>query len=120
MSRRPSAAGSPLTWTLALLFLVPIDMAITHTPLLWGRTSFENTHDLKFAQLAQTYQVARKLYAPERPARVRVTLLGDSRLWFGAHAPYVERALRRRAPALDVRVDTLAVFGALIADLEVI
>ena len=120
MSTNRGAAGSPLTWGLALLFLVPIDVAITRTPLLWGPTSYENTHDLRLVQLAETYKTARKLYAPERPARVRVALLGDSRLWFAAHEPYVERQLRRRAPELDVRVDTLAVFGALIGDMEVI
>src|SRR5207253_6327964 len=87
MPRRPGSAGSLLAWALALLLLVPIDALITRTSLLWGRTSYENGLDLRLAQLSQTYQVARKLYAPERPAPVRVALLGDSRLWFAAHEP---------------------------------
>ena len=119
---RPSAAaaGSPFTWALALVFVVLIDAAITRSPILWARMSGEDSLDVRLAQLGQTYQAARKIYAPEREAKVRVALLGDSRIWFPARQPYVERELQRVAPELDVRVDNLGIFGALMGDLEVL
>jgi len=68
----------------------------------------------------QVYDVARTLTRPRRPAEVRVTILGDSRIWFTARPAYVERELRRITPDLDVRVDNLAIFGAKIGDMEIL
>lgn len=118
MDRGARPAGSLRAWGLALVFVLVIDAAITRTGILWGKTSYEDTLDLKLVQLTQTYQAERAIYAPAREAPIRVTVLGDSSIWFPAHAPYVERELRRIAPGLDVRVDNLGVFGALVGDLE--
>ena len=110
-----------LTWILALLLETGFDSAITRTPVLWGEVPSENTLSPALAQIAQTYKVARKLFhAPGRDAQFHVTLLGDSGIWFAGHPAYVEAAIHRREPQLDVRVDNLGVFGALIGDLEVI
>jgi hypothetical protein len=45
-----------------------------------------------------TYDVARKLYHPRRPAAVRVAILGNSRVWFPARDAIVERELQRLDP----------------------
>jgi hypothetical protein len=117
--RPPS--GRPATWLLAVALVALVDAAITRTRVLWGHIPTENTIDPQWAQISQTYQVARKLFHdPGRPAPVRVALLGDSRIWFAGHAPYVERALAAVAPDLDVRVDDLGIFGALAGDLAMV
>ncbi|MBX3025604.1 hypothetical protein KF840_11925 [bacterium] len=118
MGWRRAAAGSPITWLLALAFLGVIELALRSTDLLWRPTASENDLGLFVAQVAQSYQVARRLYGPPpAPAGERVVILGDSRIWFGAQAAYVERELRRQAPGRDVRVEQLAIFGARIGDL---
>ncbi len=120
MPRPRSPAGSPLTWGLAAVFLALIDVGATRTALLWGHTSFEDTRDMARIVFAQTYQAARLIYAPARDARVRVALVGNSRIRIPAQAPYVERELGRLAPGLDVRVDNLGIFGAGMGDYEVL
>ncbi|HJQ85541.1 MAG TPA: hypothetical protein VKA21_15745 [Candidatus Binatia bacterium] len=115
------AASAFRTWALAVFFVLVLDAAITRTSVLWGRLPTEDTINPEFAQIAQTYKAARKLFHdPGRPAAERVAVLGDSRVWFPAHAPYVERALARLRPDLDVRVDDLGIFGVLAGDLEVL
>jgi hypothetical protein len=64
--------------------------------------------------------VARTVYRPRPPAAVRVALLGNSKMWFPARAPYVERELRRIAPDVDARIDNLSFFGARIGDMEIV
>src|SRR5262249_52685382 len=115
MKPNPGPASSPATWGLTLVFVALISAAITHTSILWRRMSGEDTRDVRWAQVAQTFQAARVLYGPHTTDAKRVVLLGDSRVWFAAQSPYVEREIRRIAPDLDVEVDNLAIFGAQIA-----
>jgi hypothetical protein len=68
----------------------------------------------------QTYEALQKVEHPRRNAAVRVALLGNSRLWFGAPDWVVERELQSLRPGLDIRVDNLAFFGARIGDLEMV
>ena len=114
------AATSPLTWLLAIALVAAIDVAITRTPPLWGKTDTWIKSGLDRAYIWQTYDVARTIFHPRRDAATRVEILGNSRVWFPAREAYVERALHERAPDLDVRVDNLAFFGAHIGDLEVV
>jgi len=114
------AAASPVTWLLAIVLLAGIDAAVTRTSLLWGKTSTWVKSGIERVYVWQTYDVARKLYYPRRRAAVRVVLLGNSRIWFPARQPFVERALHRLDPRLDVRVDNLAIFGAHVGDMEII
>src|SRR5262249_3987661 len=114
------AARSPLTWLLSVVFLVAIDLLITRTPPLWGKSETWLKSGIERAYVWQTYGVARKLFYPRRPAAVRVEILGNSRVWFPARDATLERALHERAPQLDVRVDNLAIFGARIGDFEII
>ena len=115
MSRDHNPRSSLLTWGLALVFLVAIDAGITRTSVLWGPTAFENAGGLRTV-FPQTYQAARKIYAPERQAEVRVALLGNSRIVLSAKEKGVERALAERDPTLDVEVSNLGVFGSFIGD----
>jgi hypothetical protein len=114
------AAAAPLTWLLAVAFLALIDGAVTRTGLLWGKTDTWFRSSIERVYIWQTYDVARKIYQPLRPAAVRIAILGNSRVWFAARDAYVERALHRLAPDLDARVDNLAIFGARVGDQEVI
>ena len=112
-------ARSPATWGLALLLFCLIDLAITRSGLLWGPTAFENSGGMRLV-FPQTYQVARKLYAPGREAEVRVALLGNSRVVLAVREPRLERALARVDPALDVSVSNLGVFGAFMGETEML
>ena len=115
------AATSPLTWTLAICFVLLIDAAITRTPILWGKRGASwVAGGIERIYIWQTYDVARKLYHPRPAAPVRVAILGNSRVWFPARDAIVKRELHRLDPGLDVRVDNLAIFGAHIGDLEII
>ena len=78
MAARVSAAGSLLTWALALIFLVAIDAGITRTFVLWGPTAFERTDAAGELVFAQAYRAARGVYHPEREAALRVALLVSS------------------------------------------
>jgi len=112
-------ARSPVTWGLALLLFCLIDLAITRSGLLWGPTAFENSGGMRLV-FPQTYQVARKLYAPEGDADVRVALLGNSRVVLAVREPRLERALARVDPGLDVSVSNLGVFGAFMGETEML
>jgi len=114
------AATTPLTWVLAIAMLVVIDAAVTRSALLWGKTNTWIQSEIDRVYVWQTYDVARKLYSPRRPAAARIAVLGNSRIWFPAREAYVERALHTIAPDLDARVDNLAIFGARIGDLEIV
>jgi hypothetical protein len=104
-----------------MIFLVCIDLAVTRTALLWGKSGASwVAGGIDRIWIWQTYDVARKLYHPRRQAPVRVAILGNSRAWFPARDAYVERELGRLDPGLDVRVDNLAIFGLHIGDLEII
>jgi hypothetical protein len=117
---RRNVAGSPSTWIAALFFVVLIDAAITRTRVLWAPTGFENTRDMGQIVFAHTYQAARRIYAPENAPPIRVAFLGNSRIWLPAREAYLRRELDRVAPALDIRLDNLAIFGALVGDVEVL
>ena len=112
-------ARSPVTWLLAVVFLVAIDAAITRTSLLWGPTAFENSGGVRLV-FPQTYQVARKIYSPERDADVRVALLGNSRVVLAVKEKPLERALGRIRPGLDVDVSNLGIFGSFMGDTEML
>lgn len=121
MGWRRAAAGSPITWVLALLLLVGLELVLRYTNVLWRPTASENDLGIFTVQVTQTYKVARRLFGPPPPpAAERVVILGDSRIWFGAQAAYVERELQRQAPGRDVRVEQLAIFGARIGDLAAV
>jgi hypothetical protein len=119
MSHHHHPRSSLLTWGLALVFLFGIDAVITRTSLLWGPTAFENSGGLRTV-FPQTYQVARKIYAPERDAELRVALLGNSRIVLSAREKGLERALAQRDPDLDVKVSNLGIFGSFIGDTAVL
>ncbi len=120
MGREESPAAAPVTWGLAVLFVIAIDAGITRSSILWGPTAFENTRNLSRLTFAQTYRAARKIYATERGGARRIAVLGNSRIFIPAQEPYVERELARIAPALDLSYANLAVFGAGLGDLEVL
>jgi len=115
-----NVAGAAITWGLAAVFLVLITAVITRTPLLWAPTTFEHTSDMTRIVFAQTYQAARRIYAPATAPPIRVALLGNSRIWLPAQEAYLRRELDRVAPDLDVRLDNLAIFGARVGDVEVL
>jgi hypothetical protein len=112
-------ARSPVTWLLALAFLFAIDAAITRSDLLWGRTAFENSGGVRLV-FPQTYQVARKIYEPERNADVRVALLGNSRVVLALKEHRMERAIAAVRPELDADVSNLGIFGSFMADTEML
>ena len=102
---------SLVTWGLAFVLLCLIDAGITRTDVLWGPTAFENSGGLRLV-FPQTYQVARKIYAPERDADVRVALLGNSRVVLAIRERRLERALARIGPERDTLVSNLGIFGS--------
>jgi hypothetical protein len=112
-------AASPVTWLLALCFLVVIDAVITRTPLLWGPTAFEHSGGTRTV-FPQTYQVARKIYAPSGDPGHRVAVLGNSRIAMALNENRLERALAEVAPTLDVEVANLGVFGSFIGDTQLL
>jgi hypothetical protein len=111
-----SAAGSYLTWALALIFLVAIDAGITRTSVLWGPTAFERTDDPGELVFAQAYRAARVIYRPEHRAALRVALLGSSKILLASNGANVEKA----CPGLDLAVENLGIFGAGLAEVEVL
>jgi hypothetical protein len=111
-----SAAGSLLTWALALVFLVAIDAGITRTSVLWGPTAFERTDVVGELVFAQAYRAARAVYHPEREAALRVALLGSSKILLASRGASVEKA----CPGLDLAVENLGIFGAGLAEIEVL
>jgi hypothetical protein len=120
MQRPSRATTSPLTWGLAILLLALMDFGLVHTPLIWRKNDLWTDEGIGALAFWQTYDVARKVYHGRPPAAVRVALLGNSKLWFPAQEPFVERELARIAPGLDARVDNLAFFGARIGDMEIV
>jgi len=110
---------SPVTWGLALVLLFSIDAAITRTDVLWGPTAFENSGGLRLV-FPQTYQVARKIYAPVRDADVRIALLGNSRVVLALREHRLERALARVAPEVDAVVSNLGIFGSFMGETEML
>ena len=110
MRRTSAAAASPVTWGLALVFLLIIDAAITHTQLLWGRTTFSGPrHQHEVFDL--TFETLRAIYAAEGGPSERVALLGNSRLIVATRAKSVESELGRAIPELGARVEMLGAFG---------
>lgn len=114
-----SPARSPVTWVLALCFLIAIDAGITKTSLLWGPTAFENSGGVRTV-FPQTYQVARKIYAPENDADLRIAVLGNSRIALALKEKRLESELSHVAPALDAKVSNLAVFGSFMGDTQML
>lgn len=112
-------ARSPVTWILALLLVAAFDAAITRTSLLWGPTAFENASGVRVV-FPQTYKVARKIYAPEGDPDLRVALLGNSRVELAVKEHRLERALAARRPDLDVAVSNLGIYGAFMAETEML
>jgi len=112
------AAHHPITWGVTLVFLALIDVGVTHSLLLWGPTAFEDTHDMRRVVFAQTYQAARKLYAPDPVVRTPVALLGNSRIFLSARESFVQPELARLPAARDARVVNLGIFGAGLGDQE--
>ncbi len=110
MRRSNGAAASPLTWALALVFLLVLDTAITRTQLLWGKTVFAGPRGEREV-FDLTYQTLRKIYAGERGPEPRVALLGNSRLIVATREQSVESELARVLPQLDTQVDLLGTFG---------
>ena len=117
-----SATRSPWTWLLAAALYVAANLILPRTDLFWlspARASWI-PGSIAGQAFVQTYEAIQKLEHPRREAAVRVALLGNSRLWFGAPGWVVERELHSLRPGLDVRVDNLAFFGARIGDLEMV
>jgi hypothetical protein len=115
-----SPATSLVTWGLALVFLIAIDAALTRTSILWGPTAFENSGGLRTV-FPQTYQVLRKIYAPEGDPDARVVLLGNSRLALSLEGDDgVERAIERTGSAAEIEVSNLAIFGSYIGDMAML
>jgi hypothetical protein len=111
----PHPSRSPITWLLALVFLCGIDAAITRTSLLWGETAFEHGGGPRLV-FPQTYQVARKLYAPAREADVRVALLGNSRVVLALKEHRLEAAIAAIRPGRDLAVSNLGIFGSFMGE----
>ena len=112
-------ARSKVTWGVAFVLLCLIDAGITRTDVLWGPTAFENSGGIRLV-FPQTYQVVRKIYAPERDADVRVALLGNSRLVLAVREARLERALARIASGMDARVSNLGIFGSFMGETEML
>jgi hypothetical protein len=111
-------ARSPITWLLAIVFLVVIDAAITRTDLLWGPTAFENSGGVRVV-FPQTYQAARKIYAPVNgEVDARVVLLGNSRVVLALKEHRLEAALSKLRPDLAVQVSNLGIFGSFMGETE--
>lgn len=109
----------PLSWAVALIFLGLLDLGITRSPLLWARTSFENDVGPRMV-FAQAYQTARKIYAPEVDAELRVALLGNSRMWLGLREKALLAAMQAEASQRSLSVINLSVFGSGPGMMEVI
>lgn len=121
--RSPSlATRSPWTWLLAGALYVGANLALPRTDLFWiaPATAAWIPGSIPGQAFVQTYEALQKVEHPRREAAVRVALLGNSRLWFGAPDWVVERELQSLRPGLDIRVDNLAFFGARIGDLEMV
>src|SRR2546428_12435251 len=116
--RTSAPAARPITWALAALFLVFIDLGITRSRLLWGPTAFENTRNMTQIVFAQTYQAGRKLYTTGRGPERRIAVLGNSRILLGAREPLLQPELDHLAPGL--RAANLGIFGAGIGDQEAV
>jgi hypothetical protein len=114
------AAGSPATWSIAVLFVAALGSAITAAPVIWGKSELWTRGRLGWLAFWQTYDVARKIERPRPAPGARVVLLGNSLLWFPAREQLIEEELARLAPGRDIRIDNLAVFGMRIGDLEVV
>jgi hypothetical protein len=114
-----SPATSLVTWALAFVFLIGIDVALTRTSILWGPTAFENSGGIRTV-FPQTYQVLRKIYAPVRQGDERVALLGNSRLALAIKDFGVESAIDDLQPGRDIVVDNLAIFGAFVGDTAIL
>ncbi len=97
-----------------------IGFAVTHSGLVWTKNDLWAGGGIDRLYIWQTYEVAKKLYAPRRPADVRIAILGNSRAWFPLQDQILEWELRRQAPDLSVRVDNLSIFGARVGDFEII
>ena len=67
---------------------------------------------------AQTYQAARKIYAPDPVVRTPVALLGNSRIFLSARESFVQPELARLPAARDASVVNLGIFGAGLGDQE--
>ena len=116
MATRVPAAGSLLTWALALIFLIAIDAGITRTSVLWGPTAFERTEEPGELVFAQAYRAARAVYQPDHEATLRVALLGSSKILLASNGANVEKA----CPGLDLAVENLGIFGAGLAEIEML
>jgi hypothetical protein len=112
-------ATSLLTWGLAFILFCWIDAAITRTDVLWGPTAFENSGGVRLV-FPQTYQVARKIYAPARDADIQIALLGNSRVVLAVREQRLERAVSGIRPGLDVSIANLGVFGSFIGETEML
>lgn len=112
-------ARSPITWLLALVWVFVFDAAITRTPLLWGPTAFENSGGVRLV-FPQTYQVARKLYAPQGDPDLRVALLGNSRVVLALREPRLDRAFETLRPDLEVATSNLGIFGSFLGETEML
>lgn len=114
------AAGSPLTWLLALVLVAVLGAVATRPAWLWRKDAPWIRGGLKRVYIWQTYDVARTLYGPRPPADVRVALLGNSRVWMSGREPIVKRELERIDPDRSYRVDNLSIFGARVGDMEIL
>jgi hypothetical protein len=112
-------ARSPITWLIAIVLVIAVDAAITRTDLLWGPTAFENSGGPRLV-FPQTYQVARKIYAPEGDPDLRVALLGNSRVILALREQRLERSLAAVRPGLDVAVSNLGIFGSFMGETEML
>jgi len=116
--RNASAAGSPLTWTLAIAFAILLGAAITSRPVLWRPAPFERTRDMTQVVFAQTFTAAREIYGPPPDDRPVAAMLGNSRVWLAGHDPFVQHEVDRLGAR--VRVTNLAIFGSGAGDFEVL
>ncbi len=114
-----ATAARPVTWALAALFLLLIDRLVAGL-ILWPVASFEDTRAFDRIVFGQTYRAARKLYAPQPAGKVRIALLGDSRMQMAVRDESLERAIGERRPGVEAKVHNLAIFGAGIGDLEML
>src|SRR5207249_2348150 len=117
-SMQRGAAHYPITWGITLVVLALLDVGVTHSLLLWGPTAFEDTRDMRRVVFAQTYQAARKIYAPDPVVRTPVALLGNSRIFLSARESFVQPELARLPAARDASVVNLGIFGAGLGDQE--
>ncbi len=110
---------SPVTWLLALALVVVFDGAITRTSLLWGPTAFEHSGGVRLV-FPQTYQVARKIYAPAGDPDLRVALLGNSRVVLAVRERRLDRAFAAVRPDLEIATSNLGIFGSFLGETEML